>query len=151
MQSINLIFPFFLISCKRSNKLTENKLVLQQILFEWRKKLIEKTLPCENFIATYIHGIMLLCESNPEGVDNLLEILNDEHGKHWLLNCQKILWLLAVGTALYQIPNFQACHKIGMGHWNRDKPYPYSYEEFVVTCKRCSIDLEMFKLVNKLL
>ena len=31
MQSINLIFPFFLISCRRFNKLTENKLVLQQI------------------------------------------------------------------------------------------------------------------------
>ena len=27
------------------------------------KKLIEKTLPCPNFIAAYIHGIMLLCES----------------------------------------------------------------------------------------
>ena len=55
------------------------------------KKLIEKTLPCGDFIAAYIHGIMLLCESNLEGIDNLLEILNDEHGKHWLLNCQKIL------------------------------------------------------------
>ena len=31
MQSINLILPFFLISCKRFNKLMENKLVLQQI------------------------------------------------------------------------------------------------------------------------
>ena len=108
MQSINLIFPFFLISCRRFNKLTENKLVLQQIkltpyfnhpallhdkkkkiqifsCYEAKnpdvllivgsykyflneqvdegKKLIEKTLPCPNFIAAYIHGIMLLCES----------------------------------------------------------------------------------------
>ena len=55
------------------------------------KKLIEKTLPCGNFIAAYIQGIMLLCESNPRGIDNLLEILNDEHGKHWLLNCRKML------------------------------------------------------------
>ena len=60
---------------------------------------------------------MLLCESNPEGVDNLLEILNDEHGKHWILKCRKMLRLLAAGTTLYKIPNFQACHKIGMGHW----------------------------------
>ena len=96
MQSINLIFSFFLISCKRFNKLTENKLVLQQIkptpyfnhptllhdkekilIFSFYeaenpnallivgsykyflneqvdegKNLIEKTLPCPNFIAT---------------------------------------------------------------------------------------------------
>ena len=52
------------------------------------KKLIEKTLPCPNFIAANIHGIMLLCESNTKGVDNLLQILNDEHGKHWLLKCR---------------------------------------------------------------
>ena len=98
MQSINLIFPFFLISCRRFNKLTENKLVLQQIKLtpyfnhpallndkkkkkiqifscygaknpdallivgsykyflneqvDEGKKLIEKTLPCPNFIAT---------------------------------------------------------------------------------------------------
>ena len=51
------------------------------------KKLIEKALPCGNFIAAYIQGIMLLCESNPGGIDNLLEILNDENWKHWLLNC----------------------------------------------------------------
>ena len=62
-----------------------------------------------------------------------------------------MLWLLAMGNTLYKIPNFQACHKIGMGHWNRDEPYPYSYEEFVVTCKKCSIDLEMYKLVHRLL
>ena len=53
------------------------------------KKLIEKTLPCPNFIVAYIHGIMLLCESNTEGVDNLLEILNDEDGKHWLSKMPK--------------------------------------------------------------
>ena len=96
MQSINLILPFFLISCKRFNKLMENKLVLQQIKLtpyfnhpallhdkekilifscyeaenpdallivgsykyflneqvDEGKKLIEKTLPCPNFIAT---------------------------------------------------------------------------------------------------
>ena len=133
MQSINLIFSFFFISCKRFNKLTENKLVLQQIkltsyfnhpallhdkekilIFSFYeaenpnallivgsykyflneqvdegKTLIEKSLPCPNFLAAYIHGIMLLCESNTEGVDNLLEILNDEDGKHWLSKMPK--------------------------------------------------------------
>ena len=82
------------------------------------KKLIEKVHPCGNFIVAYIHGTMLLCESNLEGIDNLLEILNDEHGKHWLLKCRKMLRLLVAGATLYKIPNFQACHKIGMGHWN---------------------------------
>ena len=48
------------------------------------KNLIEKGVPCGNFIAAYIHGIMLLCESNCGGIDNLLEIVIDEHGKHWL-------------------------------------------------------------------
>lgn len=49
------------------------------------KKLIEKTIPCGNFIAaSHLPGIMLLCESNRGGIDKLLEILNDEHGKHWL-------------------------------------------------------------------
>ena len=55
------------------------------------KKLIEEALACGNFIVTYTHGVMLLCESNPKGIIKLLEILNDEHGKHWLLKCQKIL------------------------------------------------------------
>ena len=115
------------------------------------KNVIEKALPCGKFIATYIQGIMLLCESNRGGIDNLLEVLKDEHGKHWLRNCRNTLLHVVVGTTLFQIPNFQACHKVGMGHWNRNEPYPHGYSEFVVTCKRCSIDLEMFKLVNRLL
>ena len=93
---------------------------------------------------------MLLCESNPKGIGNLLEVLNDERGRHRLLKCRKILLLLAAGIALFQTPNFQACQKTRMRHWNWDEPYPYGYEEFMVTCKRCSIDLEMFKLVNRL-
>ena len=78
---------------------------------------------------------MLLCESNPEGVDNLLEILNDEHGKHWILKCRKMLRLLAAGTTLYKIPNFQACHKIGMGHWNRDELYPSVMKNLLLRAK----------------
>ena len=115
-----------------------------------KKRLIEEALAYGDFIATYIHGVMLLCESNPNGIGNLLEVLNDEHGKHKLLKCWKIFWLLATGTALFQSPNFQACQKTGMGNWNWNEPYPYGYEEFVVMCRRCLIDLEMFKLVNRL-
>ena len=43
------------------------------------KRLIEEVVACGDFIATYIHGVILLCESNPEGIGNLLEVLNDEH------------------------------------------------------------------------
>jgi len=50
---------------------------------------------------------------------------------------------------MYQSPNFQTCQKTEMGHWNHDEPYPYGYEEFMVMYKRCSIDLGMFKLVNR--
>ena len=82
------------------------------------KILIEETLACGYFIAMYNHGVMLLCESNPKDIGNLLEVLNDEHGKHKLLKCQKIFRLLAAGTALFQSPNFQACQKTGMGNWN---------------------------------
>ena len=82
------------------------------------KRLIQEALACGDFIAMYIHGVMLLCESNPKGIGNLLEVLNDEHGKHKLLKCQKIFRLLAAGTALFQSPNFQACQKTGMGNWN---------------------------------
>ena len=49
--------------------------------------MIEEALACGNFIAMYIRGVMLLCESNPKGIGNLLEVLNDEHGKHKLLKC----------------------------------------------------------------
>ena len=50
------------------------------------KRLIEEAVACGDFIATYIHGVILLCESNPEGIGNLLEVLNDEHGKHRSIN-----------------------------------------------------------------
>ena len=114
------------------------------------KRFIEEAIACGNFIATYVHRVMLLCESNPKGIGNLLEVLNDERGRHRLLKCRNILLLLAAGITLFQTPNFQACQKTGMRHWNWDEPYLYGYEEFMVTCKRCSIDLEMFKLVNRL-
>ena len=113
------------------------------------KILIEEAIACGDFIATHLHGVMLLCESNSKGIGNLLKVLNDEHGKHRLLICRRILRLLAARATMYQSQNFQACQKIGMRNWNCNKPYPYGYEEFVVTCKRCLIDLEIFKLVNR--
>ena len=55
------------------------------------KRLIEEAVACGDFIATYIHGVILLCESNPEGIGNLLEVLNDEHGKHTMnIRCNEI-------------------------------------------------------------
>ena len=38
--------------------------------------------------------------------------------------------------------------KKGVGHWDRECPYPYGNEELHVTCKMCSIDLEMYKLAE---
>ena len=70
------------------------------------KRFIEEAIACGDFIAAYIHRVMLLCESNPKGIQNFLEVLNDEHGKHRLLKCRKILLLLAAGIALFQTPNF---------------------------------------------
>ena len=37
----------------------------------------------------------------------------------------------------------------GVGHWDRECPYPYGNEELRVTCKMCSIDLEMYRLANR--
>jgi len=47
----------------------------------------EEAVGCDDFIATYIHGVMLLYESNLEGIGNPLKVLNDEHGKRRLLKC----------------------------------------------------------------
>ena len=43
----------------------------------------------------------------------------------------------------------QACKKNEVGHWDHECPYPYGNEELHVTCKMCSIDLEMYKLANR--
>ena len=42
------------------------------------KRLIEEAVACGDFIATYIHGVILLCESNPEGIGNFW--------KFWMMN-----------------------------------------------------------------
>ena len=84
--------------------------------------MIEEAVSCGDLIATYIHGVILLSKSTPKGIGELLEVLNDEHRKHRLLKCRRTLRLLAIGTAMYQSPNFQVCQKSGMGYWNRDEP-----------------------------
>ena len=41
-------------------------------------------------------------------------------------------------------------HARKMSHWDRECPYPYGNEELHVTCKICSIDLEMYRLANRI-
>ena len=76
--------------------------------------MIEEAVSYGDLIATYIHGVVLLSESNPKGIGKLLEVLNDEHRKHIFLKCQTTLQLLATRISMYQSPNFQICQK----NWN---------------------------------
>ena len=98
--------------------------------------------------ARYGLTIALLCESNDEGIQLLLSILNQPDGKKLLQNYQQILRHIIFGTNTFHIPKNQACKKNGVGHWDCECPYPYGKEELHVTCKMCSIDLEMYKLAN---
>ena len=93
-------------------------------------------------------AIALLCESNDEGIQLLLSILNQPDGKILLQNYQQILQHTTFETNTFCIPNNQACKKNGVGHWDREWPYPYGNKELHVTCKMCSIDLEMYKLAS---
>ena len=93
-------------------------------------------------------AIALLCESNDERIQLLLLILNQPNGKLLLQNYQQIFRHTTFGTNTFCIPNNQACKKNGVGHWDCEYPYPYGNEELHVTCKICSIDLEMYKLAN---
>ena len=99
--------------------------------------------------AKYGLVIALLCESNEEGIQLLLSILNQQDGKQLLQNHRQILRHTTFGTNTFCIPKNQACKKNGVGHWDRDCPYSYGNEELHVTCKMCSIDLEMYKLANR--
>ena len=98
--------------------------------------------------AKYGLAIVLLCESNDEGIQLLLSILNQTRGKQLLQNYQQILRHTVFGTNTFRIPKNQACKKNGVDHWDRECPYPYGNEELHVICKMCSIDLEMYKLAN---
>ena len=93
--------------------------------------------------------IALLCKSNDEGIQLLLSILNQPDGKQLLQNYRQILRHTVFGTNTFRIPKNQACKKYGVGHWDRECPYPYGNEELHVTCKICLIDLEMYKLANR--
>ena len=93
-------------------------------------------------------AIALLCESNDEGIQLLLSILNQPNGKLLLQNYQQILRHTTFGTNTFYILNNQACKKNGVGHWDREWPYPYGNKELHVTCKMYSIDLEMYKLAS---
>ena len=80
-------------------------------------------------------------------MDPILQlILNQPNGKQLLQNYRQILRHTTFGTNTFRIPKSQACKKM---EWviGIMRPYPYRNEEHV-TCKMCSIDLEMYKLVN---
>ena len=98
--------------------------------------------------AKYGLAIALLYESNEEGIQLLLSILNQQDGKQLLQNYQQILRYTTFGTNTFCIPKNQACKNIGVDHWDYECPYSYENKELHVTCKMCSIDLKMYKLVN---
>jgi hypothetical protein len=100
--------------------------------------------------AQYGLVIALLCEFDNNRKEILLSILNKKNGKNLLQSCRKILHHTTLGTKKFRLSNKQECNKNGVGHWDRDFPYPYGNDEIHVTCKRCSVDLESYKLANKL-
>ena len=100
--------------------------------------------------AQYGLAIALICEFNDNGKQLLLSILNQPNGKHLLQNCRRILRHTTLGTKKFRLSNKQECNKEGVGHWDRDFPYLYGNNELYVKCKMCSIDLEIYKLANKL-
>jgi hypothetical protein len=110
------------------------------------KAMLEEAIAAGDLDAMYSYGVALLCESNVEGINKLLHVLDDEHGKHRIRACRKNLQSLTFGSAHYEMPNIQAYKKRGVGHWNHNGTFPFGDEEFVVTCKRCSVDLEMYKM-----
>ena len=75
--------------------------------------------------AKYGLAIVLLCESNDEGIQLLLSILNQPDGKQLLQNYRQILRHTVLGTKSFCIPKNQACKKNGVGHWDCECPYPY--------------------------
>ena len=91
----------------------------------------------------------MLYESNDEGIQLLLSILNQPNGKQLLQNYRQIFWHTTFETNTFCIPKNQACKKNGVGHWDCECPYPYGNEELHETWKMCSIDLEMYKLANQ--
>ena len=82
-------------------------------------------------------------------MDPILQlILNQLDGKQLLENYQQISRHTTFGTNTFRIPKNQVCKKNVVGHWDHEYPYPYGNKELHVTCKICSIDLEMYKLAH---
>ena len=73
--------------------------------------------------AKYGLAIALLCESNDEGIQLLLSILNQPDGKQLLQNYQQILRHTVFGTITFRIPKKQACRKNRVGQWDHECPY----------------------------
>ena len=83
-------------------------------------------------------------------MDPILQlILNQPDRKQLLENYQQIFWHTTFGKNTFRIPKNQACKKNAVGHWDHECPYPYGNKELHVTCKMCSIDLEMYKLTYR--
>ena len=123
--------------------------ILYKIELKWENKSFFKKTWKEKKKEKYGLTIALLCESNDEGIQLLLLILNQPDGKQLLQNYRQILLHTVFGTNTFRIPKNQVWKKNGVGHWDRECPYPYGNEELHVTCKMCSIDLEMYKLANR--
>ena len=49
--------------------------------------MLEEAIAGGDLDATYTYGVTLLCESNAEGINKLLHVLDDEHGKHRIRAC----------------------------------------------------------------
>ena len=103
-----------------------------------------------NTNSQYGLAIALLYKLDDNRKEILLSILNKKNGKNLLQSCRKILCHTTLGTKKFRLSNKQECNKNGVGHWDRDFPYPYGNDEIHVTCKRCSVDLKSYKLANKL-
>ena len=64
-------------------------------------------------------------------------------------NCSKTIdKSFDIQSNIFRIPKNQACKNIGVDCWDCECPYPYGNKELNVTCKMCSTDLKMYKLVN---
>ena len=95
--------------------------------------------------AKYGLAIVLLCESNDEGIQLLFSIINQPDGKK-KKKSPKLLTNPSIYnfvTNTFHIPKNQACKNIGVDHWDYECPYPYGNKELHVTCKMCSNDLKM--------
>ena len=99
--------------------------------------------------ARYGLAIMQLCKIKWRG--NTTTIIDSKSTKWKTIapKLSKILLHTTFGTNTFRIPKTQACKIIGVDCWDCECPYPYGNKELHVTCKMCSINLKMYKLVNR--